>query len=113
LLFAIVFIQVKKKKNPKDLLDYAFSEGEINKNYQPVSFGQRIKNYPFNKASKIKIVSYNLNFKKSSGYIPPPPPPKTKEDSVQLNEFYNLPKSIDFREIIENQSEKKLKNLKL
>ncbi|WBV52897.1 hypothetical protein [Chryseobacterium gambrini] len=111
--FCYCFHSGQKKKNPKDLPDdYAFSEGEINKNYHPVSFGQRIKNYPFNKASKIKIVSYNLNFKKSSGYLPPPPPPKTKEDSVQLNEFYHLPKSIDFREIIENQSEKEIEESK-
>ena len=104
LCISLIFGQKKKEK---DLLgDYSTAHGKINKNYQPISLGQRIKNYPFNKASKIKIVSYNLDFAKDNGYEPAPPPPKTKEDSVKLNEFYNRPRSIDFREIIKTQSEK-------
>lgn len=105
--FSFIFSQKKRKE--KDLLgDYSILHGKINKNYQPISLGQRIKNYPFNKASKIKIVSYNLDFVKNKSYEPSPPPPKTKDDSIQLKEFYNRPKPIDFREILENQSEKEI-----
>lgn len=111
LIFSFCFSQKKKEK---DLLgDYSFAHGKINKNYQPISLGQRIKNYPFNKASKIKIVSYNLEFAKNKGYEAPPTPPKTKEDSIKLNEFYNRPESIDFREIIETQSEKGITESKI
>lgn len=108
-VFLILFFSscFSQKKKEKDLLeDYSVAHGKNNKSYRPISFGQRIKNHPFNKASKIRIVSYNLDFAKNNGYEVPLAPPKTKEDSIKLNEFYNRPKSIDFREIIETQSEK-------
>lgn len=106
ILFALSFFSIFSQKKKDVIVDYSTSHGKINKDYQPISLGQRIKNYPFNKASKIKIVSYNLGFAKSNGFEPAPPPPRTKEDSIKLNEFFNRPKPIDFREIIEHQSEK-------
>ncbi|MFL9833172.1 hypothetical protein [Chryseobacterium terrae] len=107
LCFSFIFSQKNKKE--KDLLEgYSTLHGKINKNYQPISLGQRIKNYPFNKASKIKIVSYNLDFAKKYSYEPPPPPPQTKDDSIKLKEFYNRSKPIDFREILESPFEKDL-----
>jgi len=103
--FSFIFSQKNKKK--KDLLEgYSTLHGKINKDYQAISLGQRIKNYPFNKASKIKIVSYNLDFSKNNSYEPPPP--KTKDDSIQLKTFYNRPKPIDLRKILETQSEKEI-----
>jgi len=105
----LIFGQKKKNnysKNPiAELNDYTSSEGKINKDYKPLSLGLRIKNYPFNKAAKIKIVSYNLKFTKQTSYEPIPIP-RTKEDSVKVREIVNRPKSIDFRDILETQSEK-------
>ncbi|WP_379969455.1 hypothetical protein [Epilithonimonas sp. UC225_85] len=112
-----IFGQKRKnsyKKNPiAELNDYSRSESNIDKNYKPTSFGLRIKNYPFNKATKIKIVSYNLEFAKQTIGRVPPPPPKTKDDSIKLKEFYNLPNSVDFREIVESQSEKDAEQSKI
>lgn len=117
-IFCSIFIFGQKKrsnykKNPIAELDYYISsEGKLNKDYRPISLGLRIKNYPFNKASKIKIVSYNLQFAKHTYSQPAQPPAKTKEDSLKLNEFYNRPMSIDFRDIIETQSEKEVEESK-
>ncbi len=111
----LVFGQKKRsiyKKNPiAELDDYTASEGKVNKDYIPISFGQRIKNYPFNKASKIKIVSYNLKFAKQT-LFEPIPIARTKEDSVKVNELVNRPKSIDFRDILETQSERAVEQSK-
>jgi hypothetical protein len=106
LILFLIFCFGQKKKEKNLLGDYSTAHGKIIKSYHPISLDQRLKNYPFDKASKIKIVSYNLDFAKNKGYEFAPPPPKTKEDSIKLNEFYNRPKPIDFREIIDSQSEK-------
>ncbi len=116
-IFCSVFIVGQKQKsnyskNPiAELNDYTSSEGKVNKYYKPLSFGQRIKNYPFNKASKIKIVSYNITLSKRTSFEPIPIP-RTKEDSVKVLEFKNRAKSIDFRDILETQSEKGIEQSK-
>ncbi len=110
IIFCSIFIFGQKKKsdfnkNPiVELNDYTSSEGKVNKDYKPLSLGLRIKNYPFNKASKIKIVSYNLKFAKQTSFELIPIP-RTKEDSIKVRELVNRPKSIDFRDILEAQSE--------
>jgi len=116
-IFCLVFIFGQKKKsnygkNPiAELNDYTASEGKINRDYKPLSLGLRIKNYPFNKASKIKIVSYNLNFAKRT-LFEPIPIPRTKEDSLMVSEFENRPKSIDFRDVLETQSDNRVEQSK-
>lgn len=111
----LIFGQKKRnnyKKNPiVELDEYIASDGKVNKNYKPISLGLRIKNYPFNKSSKIKIVSYNLKFIKQT-LFEPIPIPRTKEDSVKVNELVNRPKSIDFRDVLETQSEREVEQSK-
>jgi len=92
ILFSMFFIFSfsQKKKKTKDLLAelHSYQDGEINKNFKPIPLEKRIVRFPFGKASKVKIISYNLNFKRARGYDPPPPPPKTKVDSVNLEKYY-------------------------
>lgn len=54
----------------------------INKGFKPETFNSRIKNFPFNKTSKIKAISYNLEFKKEliTSYIP-------IEDSIAIRNY--------------------------
>ncbi|WP_278381031.1 hypothetical protein [Chryseobacterium arthrosphaerae] len=98
--FAFSFSQ-KKKKKPADLLAeyHNYKVGSLNKNFKPVPLHKRIDKFPFSKAARVKIVSYNLNLKKSAAmsYTPPPPPPKTKEDSIRLTRYYDsIKKNKDF-----------------
>jgi len=71
-IFCLVFIFGQKKKsnyskNPiAELNDYTASEGKINRDYKPLSLGLRIKNYPFNKASKIKNSFIQFEFRKTN-----------------------------------------------
>lgn len=112
-IFCSFFIFGQKKKRkvvPPPPPSFDFSNG-LNENYKPISFGLRIKNYPFNKATKVKIVSYNLKFAKRT-LFEPIPIPRTKEDSVKVSELVNRPKSIDFRDILETQSEKEVEQSK-
>lgn len=98
--FAFSFSQ-KKKKKPADLLAeyHNYKVGSLNKNFKPIPLNKRIDKFPFSKAARVKIVSYNLNLKKSAAmsYTPPPPPPKTKEDSIRLTRYYDsIKKNKDF-----------------
>ncbi|WES99489.1 hypothetical protein P2W68_07675 [Chryseobacterium arthrosphaerae] len=102
--FAFSFSQKKKKKTADLLAEYHnYKVGSLNKNFKPIPLHQRIDKFPFSKAARVKIVSYNLNLKKSAAmsYTPPPPPPKTKEDSIRLTKYYDsIKKNKDF-ELVE------------
>lgn len=106
--FTLSFSQ-KKKKKAEDLLTdyYRYKEGSLRKDFKPIPLSKRIAKFPFNKATKVKIISYNLNFKKNSGYTPPPPPPKTKEDSIKLTRYYDSIKTnkiFELREAIDHSA---------
>ena len=69
ILFSIFFSfshSQKKKAPPPPGISNSF----INKDYKPETFNSRIKNFPFNKTSKIKVISYNLDFEKEPIYSP-------------------------------------------
>jgi|GEM_PF-3853140 len=69
LFFSFSFGQNKKSKN----IDYESSRVKLVKNFSSESLGKRILKFPFNDTSKIKIISYNLEYE--GFYTPPPPPP--------------------------------------
>lgn len=106
LLFLAYSLTFSQKQKTLSTVNGDESNIVVNKNYKPILFGQRMKKYPFNKTTKVKIISYNLEFNKSNAYEPAPPPPKTTEDSIKLKEFYKRPQSIALKEIIGTQSEK-------
>jgi len=64
----------------------------LNKNYKVVSFEKRLKNYPFSSATKIKLISFNLN---ESGFSEPvitevnPPKPIKKNIHIELPTIMN------------------------
>lgn len=107
LFFTFSFGQ--KKKKARDLLAeiHQYPHGGINKDFKPVPLQKRLARFPFDKATKVRIISYNLNFKKNNGYTPPPPPLKTKEDSIKLTRYYDSIKTnkiFELREAIEHSS---------
>ncbi len=100
ILIIVINFCYGQKKAPPVLTRHV----QINKNYKPVSLNKRIAKYPFNEATKIKLVSYNLAFKKDILNYPAPPPPKTKEDSINLELFYNKPKPISLNNVLEDKN---------
>ncbi|WP_445432837.1 hypothetical protein [Chryseobacterium indoltheticum] len=95
LSFSFSFCQKKKAPHKP-----GNSNSYINKNFKPETFSNRIKNFPFNKTSKVKLISYNLDFKKEPIYTPPSP----NESTSTKNE--NLRKSP--RKLFEILSDKNL-----
>ena len=97
IIFSIIsFGQKKKQKNiqPPPPPSFDLSNG-INKGFKPTSFENRIKNFPFNKAAKVKIVSYNLDFKKE-----PIAEPILINDSVAIKEAKNRKNPVNISDII-------------
>lgn len=91
LLFSLTWGQKKKTlPAPNNLLN-----GFINKSYKPKSLSSNIKNFPFNKASKVKLISYNLDFKKEPYDLPPSP-----KDSVAIKNYKNRKKTVTLADII-------------
>lgn len=92
-VFSIFSFGQKKKKKAVDLLsEYnSYRDGDLRKDFTPIPPHKRMARFPFNKAAKVKIISYNLNLKRTSAgaYTPPPPPPKTREDSINLTRYYD------------------------
>ncbi|KAA2223798.1 hypothetical protein [Chryseobacterium sediminis] len=67
--------------------------------------------FPLGKASKVKIISYNTDFRGEFSLIPPPP--NKKLDSIQLKEYYdNLKKPIKLIETISKENFKEIKESK-
>ncbi|MCQ9634111.1 hypothetical protein MP477_03980 [Chryseobacterium sp. WG23] len=117
LLFFFSFSQ-KKRKKAVDLLDdyHSHQHGEVNKDFKPIPLQKRISRFPFNKAAKIKIISYNLDFSGKNNYVPPPPTPKTKSDSSDLKGYYESfkksPEPVELRELIEKEYHEGIKESK-
>lgn len=88
------FSQKKKQKNipPPPSFDL---NNRVSKNFKPTPFEVRVKNFPFSKAIKVKIISYNLDFKKEPIYTPPPP-----KDSVAIQEYVKRKISVKISDII-------------
>ncbi|WP_295202167.1 hypothetical protein [uncultured Chryseobacterium sp.] len=71
-----------------------------------LSYGQKIystneilKTFPLKKSTKVKIISYNIDFIGEYALIPPPP--NRQLDSVQLKEYYeSLKKPVKLKEVI-------------
>lgn len=92
----LIFGQKKKRKVVPPPPPPSFDSGNrINKDFRPTSFENRIKNFPFNKATKVKIVSYNLDFKKEPIYVPPHP-----KDSVAIEEYAKRKFPVNISDII-------------
>lgn len=79
IFFSFSFGQKKNAPPPPEI-----SNSSINKDFKPETFNSRIKNFPFNKTSKTKVISYNLEFKKEPihSYIP-------IEDSIAIKNYNN------------------------
>ena len=97
IIFSIfIFGQKKKEKNipppPPPIFDV---DNGINKNFKATSFENRIKNFPFNKATKIKIISYNLDFEKE-----PIPEPIPVNDLVAIEKAKNRKNPVKISDII-------------
>ncbi|MGE8431268.1 hypothetical protein [Chryseobacterium joostei] len=115
LFFTFSFSQ--KKKKTKDLLAeiHRNQHGEVNTEFKSIPLQKRMSRFPFDKAAKVKIISYNLNYKGAKGYTPPPPPPVTKQDSINLNTYYeNLKKykSVEIEDLIKESSPKGIQESK-
>ncbi|HCM35452.1 MULTISPECIES: hypothetical protein [Chryseobacterium] len=115
LFFTFSFSQ--KKKKAKDLLAeiHRNQHGEVNTDFKSIPLQKRMSRFPFDKAAKVKIISYNLNYKGAKGYTPPPPPPVTKQDSINLNTYYeNLKKykSVEIEDLIKESSPKGIQESK-
>ncbi|KPE52725.1 hypothetical protein [Chryseobacterium indologenes] len=111
LLFSVIFLlsfgQKKKKANVDLLSEYSsYRDGDLRKDFKPIAPEKRATRFPFNKATQIKIISYNLNLKRTgAGYTPPPPLPKTKEDSINLTKYYDSIKKnvkLELREAVKH-----------
>lgn len=110
-LFSFSFAQKKKKARDLTAELHLYSYGEIDKNFKPIPLQKRIAKFPFNKAAKVTLISYNLNSNRKISYIPPPPPePKTKSDSVNVAQYHetykNDVKPFDIKELIEKGGDK-------
>lgn len=107
LCFSFCFSQKKKKKpHESEILDT-----HINRDFKPTTFNNRIKKFPFNRASKIKLVSYNLDFKKEPIYTPPP-----IGDSIAIKNYENRKFPIKISDILFDENLKgaqQQKNLNL
>lgn len=100
LIFSLLFFGQKKKA---EIVDYEASRVKLNKNFKSENLGKRIAKYPFSKTSKIKIISYNLEFE--GLYTPPPPPPNVKLDSLEMINYYkSAKKPIVLKDIIDINS---------
>ncbi len=107
LFFSFSFGQNKKSKN----IDYESSRVKLVKNFRSESLGKRILKFPFSNTSKIKIISYNLEYE--GFYTPPPPPLNVKLDSIEMINYYkNAKKPIILKDILESNSEEGIIDIK-
>ena len=104
--FCYCFHSGQKKKNPKDLLD-AFSNDRFYKDFKPITFNNRIKKFPFNKTSKIKLISYNLDFKKEPVYTP-----QLIGDSIAIKNNENKKLPVELSDILANKNLEKAQQQK-
>ncbi|WP_126651475.1 hypothetical protein [Chryseobacterium aureum] len=121
-VFSIFFLcsygQKKKEKHVDLLADYhSFKEGDLKKGFKPAPLTIRISTFPFNKATKVQIISYNLNLKRSTAnsYMPPPPPPKTRADSCKITKYYDSIKKnakFELREAVESSTFERIQESK-
>lgn len=95
LCFSFCFSQKKKKASHGPEIFDAY----INKDFKPMAFNDRIKKFPFNKTSKIKLISYNLDFKKEPFYTPPP-----IGDSVAIKNYENKKFPVKLSDILLNDN---------
>ncbi|MFC3158296.1 hypothetical protein SAMN05443633_110171 [Chryseobacterium arachidis] len=95
LSFAFCFSQKKIKvpHEPKVFDTY------INRDFKPTAFNNHIKKFPFNKTSKIKLVSYNLDFKKEPIYTPPP-----IGDSIAIKNYENRKFPVKLSDILSDEN---------
>ena len=93
-IFSFSFSQKRKAPPPSGI-----SYHNINKDFKPATFNNRIKNFPFNKTSKIKFLSYNLDFKKEPIYTPPPP-----NDSIAIRNYENRKFPVKLSDILSDKS---------
>ena len=103
--FIFSFSQKKKKAQTKDLLaEYNSSQhGDINKNFKPIPLQKRISRFPFDKAAKVMVISYNLNYRGTTGYLPSAPPP---QDSVNLKKYHEdvrKHKRVEIRDLMKDE----------
>ncbi|MGH1517823.1 hypothetical protein [Chryseobacterium sp. JK1] len=87
----------------------SYKDGDLRKDFKPIPLDKRMARFPFNKAAQVRIISYNLNLKRSSAstYAPLPPPPKTKEDSARITRYYDsikINKRFELREAIDHSA---------
>ena len=75
------------------------------------STAEILKTFPLGKATKVKIISYNTDFR--GEFALTPPPPNIKLDSIQLKDYYdNLKKPIKLTETISKGNFKEIKESK-
>lgn len=95
LLFSLSFGQKRKAPPPLNETGNSF----IKKDFKPKPFTQSIKNYPFKKTSKIKLISYNLDFKRELVDTPPPP-----GDSLAIWKYKNRKKPVRLETILATEN---------
>lgn len=77
------FAHVQKKMPPPPPSEYEFID-HIQKDFTKFSLSKRLASYPFKKAARIKIVSFNLDFDFKDRDSPPDSSGKMKEE-VQMS----------------------------
>ncbi|AZA49599.1 hypothetical protein EG346_16055 [Chryseobacterium carnipullorum] len=91
LLFSLSFAQKRKAPPAPNEAGSSF----IKKNFKPKPFSNSIKSFPFKKTSKIKLISYNLDFKREPFDTPPPP-----DDSLAIKKYENRKKPVRLETIL-------------
>ncbi|AZA77040.1 hypothetical protein EG347_05715 [Chryseobacterium sp. G0186] len=113
LFFTFSFAQ--KKKKARDLLAeiHQYPHGGINKDFKPVPLQKRLTRFPFDKAVKVKIISYNLNFIGSAVPYLPKPPVHIQSDSISLKKYYeNFKKPVALENLIKDINHKDIQESK-
>lgn len=117
LIFSVFFIfSFGQKKNSKVVSKMnTLHHGDLHKNFKPLSLNERIARFPFNEAAKVKIISFNLNFRgKSLPSTPPPTAFKTNEEYLRFQEAEKkLRKPIDMEDFIKNPADEDIQESKI
>lgn len=113
IIFSLIFcFSSGQKKNSKYVSKIKMlKHGDINKNFKPLSLSHRIARFPFSKATKVEIISFNLKFRGKS--LPSPPPFKTKADSIRFQEVQKkLRQPVEVEDLIKNPSDEDIQESK-